>query len=311
MRQKHHNWFVRIFSYPAVIEDLLRSFIHEDFIKELDFKTLKKLDPNFIPVSEKSRHADVIYEINFHGQPSYIYLFIEFQSTIDRFMALRMARYTLEFYDELRRSRKLNLFNPSFSILISNSDKRWDAPESLSELFYDSSVPKVYMPEFRYYKIAINEIPKRELVKLQNAASAVFYIENSTPVELNKNWDELVSILKEVIKKACGAEIIQDMINRIFRIYNIDENSNLIKGIDGLVEVKNMLETRAKKWEKEVWEKGREEGREEGIEKGIEKGIEQTALNMIKNEVPDEKIALYTGLSMEQITRLRESVKKE
>ena len=47
MRQKHHNWFVRIFSYPTVVEDLLRSFVHEDFVKELDFKSLKKLDPIF------------------------------------------------------------------------------------------------------------------------------------------------------------------------------------------------------------------------------------------------------------------------
>ena len=61
-----------------------------------------------------------------------------------------------------------------------------------------------------------------------------------------------------------------------------------------------MLETRAKKWEKEVWEKGREEG--------MEKGMEKFALNMIKNNESDEKIALYTGLSMEQITEIRENV---
>ena len=307
MRQKHHNWFVRIFSYPAVVEDLLRSFVHEDFVKELDFKSLKKLDPNFIPASEKSRHADVIYEINSHGQPSYIYLFIEFQSTIDWFMPLRMARYALEFYDELRRSRNLKFFHPSFSILIYNGDPEWYAPERFSELIHSSSVPKEYMPEFKYFKIAINEISKRDLVRLRNAASAVFYIENSNPVELNKNWGELVSILKVVINRTWGTEIIQDIINRIFQIYKIDENSKLIRGIDDLGEVKNMLETRAQKWEREVWEKGREEG----IEKGIEKSREKFVLNMIKNNESDEKIALYTGLSMEQITKIRESIKKE
>ncbi len=208
----------------------------------------------------------------------------------------------LEFYDELRRSRKLKFFYPSFAILITNVDKKWDAPERLSELFYDSLVPKEYMVEFKYYKIVINEVPKRDLVELRNTASAVFYIENNNPVQLCENWDELAGILKEVIKKTCGAEIIQGIINRIFRIYDIDENSKLIKGIDDLVEVKNMLETRAKKWEKEVWEKGKIEGRVEGIEK--------TALNMIINHEPDEKITLYTGLSIEQINKIRESVKK-
>lgn len=79
--------------------------MHEDFVKELDFKSLKKLDPNFYPSAESSRHADLIYEISSHGQPTFIYLFFEFQSTVDWFMPLRMARYMFEFCDELRRKR--------------------------------------------------------------------------------------------------------------------------------------------------------------------------------------------------------------
>lgn len=62
-----------------------------------------------------------------------------------------------------------------------------------------------------------------------------------------------------------------------------------------------MLETKAKEWEKEVLEKGIEKG----INKGINKGIEQVALNMIKHGESDKKIALYTGLSIEQITEIR------
>jgi hypothetical protein len=95
-----------------------------------------------------------------------------------------------EFYDELRRNRKLKLFNPSFSILIYNGEPMWDAPERFSELVHKSSIPKEYIPEFRYFKIAINEIPRRDLVKLHNAASAVFYVEHHNPVEINKNWNE-------------------------------------------------------------------------------------------------------------------------
>ena len=310
MRQKHHNWFVRIFSYPTVVEDLLRSFVHEDFVKELDFKSLKKLDPNFFPASESSRHADVIYEISSHGQPTFIYLFFEFQSTVDWFMPLRMARYMFEFYDELRRNRKLRFFNPPFCILIYNGDPGWYAPERFSELLYKSSIPKEYIPEFRYFKIAINEIPIRDLVKLRNAASAVFYIENNGPMEINENWDELVSILKEVINKAWGKEIIQEIVNRLFQLYQIPENSKFIASIDGLGEVKNMLETRAKEWEKKVLEKGFEKGSEEGLEKGIRKGIEKVALNMITNGESDEKITLYTGLSLKQITEIRGRGKK-
>ena len=314
MRQKHHNWFVRIFSYPTVVEDLLRSFVHEDFVKELDFKSLKKLDPNFYPSAESSRHADLIYEISSHGQPTFIYLFFEFQSTVDWFMPLRMARYMFEFYDELRRKSKLKFFNPPFCILIYNGDPGWYAPERFSELLYKSSIPKEYIPEFRYFKIAINEIPRRDLVRLRNAISAVFYIENNDPVESNENWDELVSILKEVVNKVGGVEIIQEIVNRIFQLYQIPKSSKLITSIDSLGEVRSMLETRAKEWEKRGIEKGIEKGIAKGIEKGIEKGIKKAnelfAKKMIKNDESDERIAFYTGLSIKQITEIRESIKK-
>ena len=306
---------MHIFNYPVVVKDLLMSFVHEDFVKDLEFASLKKLNPDFFPASGKSRHADVIYEITSHGQTSYIYIFIEFQSTVDWFMPLRMARYMLEFYDELRRSGKQKFLNPSFAILLYNGEPIWNAPENLSDLFLDSSIPKEFLPEFRYYKIAINEISKRDLLRLRNAVSAVFYIENSNPSEINKNYDELVYILREVIEKTCGVEIIQQIMNRIFEIYQLPQNSKTITSIEDIMEVKNMLETKTKIWEKEILEKGikkgKEEGKAEGFEKGIKKGIENTAINMIKIGETDSKIALCTGLSVEQIVELRTRIQKE
>jgi predicted transposase/invertase (TIGR01784 family) len=205
--------------------------------------------------------------------------------------------------------------NNAFAILLYSGEPVWNAPEKLSDLLLDSSIPKEYLPEFRYYKIAINEIPKRDLVKLCNAVAAVFYIENSNPSEINKNYDELVYILREVIKKTCGLEIVQQLINRIFEIYRLPQNSITITGIEDLMEVKNMLETKTKIWEKEILEKGKEEGKEEGrVEgraEGIVEGIEKTAINMIKNGETDSKITLYTGLSAKHIEELRERVRKE
>ncbi|MBR1573578.1 MAG: hypothetical protein IJ652_01875, partial [Bacteroidales bacterium] len=51
-------------------------------------------------------------------------------------------------------------------------------------------------------------------------------------------------------------------------------------------------------------EEGRAEGREEGIAKGRAESMEQVALAMREAGEPAEKIALYTGLSIEQIEAL-------
>jgi hypothetical protein len=56
-------------------------------------------------------------------------------------------------------------------------------------------------------------------------------------------------------------------------------------------------------------EEGRKEGRQEEIEIGIkqEKGQRniEIAIIMLNNNEPDEKIALYTGLTIGQIRELR------
>ncbi len=146
MSRHHDKWYTRLFSDPRIVEELLHSFVNEVFVDELDFSTIKKLNTKFVPVSEKSRHADVVFEIKSHGQSAYIYLFLEFQSTVDRFMALRMARYLFEFYQEIQRLTKSDTLNPSFPILIYNGNDKWNAPVRFSELLHPSVIPKGYLP---------------------------------------------------------------------------------------------------------------------------------------------------------------------
>ncbi len=61
---------------------------------------------------------------------------------------------------------------------------------------------------------------------------------------------------------------------------------------------------------KEGLEKGIKQGTEQGFKQGAEQGIETVAFNMLKNGESTEKIALYTGLSLEKIELLRKHLLK-
>ena len=58
-----------------------------------------------------------------------------------------------------------------------------------------------------------------------------------------------------------------------------------------------------------LFNEGREEGREEGIEKGMEKGIgkckEEVALRMLQQNMELQLISQLTGLSIEQLQKLK------
>lgn len=55
---------------------------------------------------------------------------------------------------------------------------------------------------------------------------------------------------------------------------------------------------------------GKEEGKMEGRKEGLEEGFKRVAFNMLKNGESAEKIALFTGLSTEQISSLYKQLLK-
>ena len=62
-------------------------------------------------------------------------------------------------------------------------------------------------------------------------------------------------------------------------------------------------------WSRLGYEEGLKEGMEEGIEKGIEQGIavgmEKAALNMLREGMETSLVAKVTGLTEEQVARLK------
>ena len=73
--------------------------------------------------------------------------------------------------------------------------------------------------------------------------------------------------------------------------------------------LKEQTELALEKGHKEGLEQGLKEGIEEGIEKGIEKGIEQgktnIVINMLKENIDINVISKVSGLSIDEIKKMR------
>ena len=48
MANEHDRKYKKLFSHPVIVKELLLYFINEDFIKELDFNSLDRMDKTFI-----------------------------------------------------------------------------------------------------------------------------------------------------------------------------------------------------------------------------------------------------------------------
>lgn len=238
MNKDHDAQYKELFSNPTLISELLRSFVDEDFVKHLDFSSLKKLNTHFVTGKFLKREADLIYQINFKGNPVYIYLLLEFQSSVDTFMSLRLLEYIVQFYKDLLKVEKHDLLPPVFPVVLYSGDNKWTAPVQFQKLIIPTSVPKKYLPDFRYYKIAVNEIPTDRLYRIKNAVSAIFYVENSNPEELAKNIQKLVELIK-----AENFEVLRVFSEWFEQFHDSSETARTTTKIRRLTEVSSMYAT--------------------------------------------------------------------
>ena len=88
----HDRRYKYLFSHPGFVERLLTSFVDEPFVKELDFSTLERVNSTFVSEEFARRESDVIWKLLVRGRPVYLYLLIEFQSSVDPLMAIRFLR---------------------------------------------------------------------------------------------------------------------------------------------------------------------------------------------------------------------------
>ncbi|MGQ9844474.1 MAG: Rpn family recombination-promoting nuclease/putative transposase [Spirochaetota bacterium] len=146
----------------------------------MDFTKAETIDKSYVANQYQEYEADIIYKLYFKDSELYLYLLIEFQSTVDRFIAFKMLQYIMELYRELIYKLKSKTLPVVFPILIYNSDKKWTAPFSVQELITLPPVLKqcgAYIPHFQYYTIVENTIDTKTLYNMMNVTSTVFVLE--------------------------------------------------------------------------------------------------------------------------------------
>ena len=104
-----------LFSFPTMPLDLLTGFIPREWIANLDLSAprsghpetgLKHRPGNLVSNGLLQRHSDMIWEVRFRDRPGSILMALEFQSTVDPTMAVRMLVYSALLYQGRLRSRE-------------------------------------------------------------------------------------------------------------------------------------------------------------------------------------------------------------
>ncbi|UCE06280.1 MAG: Rpn family recombination-promoting nuclease/putative transposase, partial [bacterium] len=189
----HDSGYRKLFSNKVIFRQLIETFVNEDWVKDLDFEDCETVDKSFISDHYKETESDIIYKLKLKDKEVYFFILIEFQSTVERFMALRVLNYVTNFYmDYIESNPKIKMLPAMFPILLYNGDADWTAPVKLGELIEDHERLGRFSISFEYFKIAENEYKREDLLQIKNIVSTLFLAESYYNIDLLK--EELLEL---------------------------------------------------------------------------------------------------------------------
>ncbi|MDZ4220055.1 MAG: Rpn family recombination-promoting nuclease/putative transposase, partial [Methylobacter sp.] len=192
----HDSSYKFLFSTPELVRDLIFGFIPDEWLHSLDYSTLEKVPGHYVSEDFRQREDDIVWRVKVGEDWVYLYILLEFQSRIDKYMALRMMVYTgLLYQDLIKRGDVLKegRLPPILPIVLYNGSRRWTAATDIAELI--AAVPGLveqFKPKLKYLLIDEGAYTEHELASLKNLVAAVFQIEQvSSPERI----PELIGLL--------------------------------------------------------------------------------------------------------------------
>ncbi len=199
------------YSHRRVVADLLRGFLPDGAWPGFDFDTLEPLLASHVGRGLARREGDLMWRLRARSTPDggwvHVLVLLEFQSGVDRRMALRVLTYTGLAWEGLLRSgsrsgddaRAMAPLPPVIPFVVYNGSSPWTAPLDVVELVAPAAPALSRLqPANRYVLLDMQRaehghVPEDNLVGLQVA------LEQAT-------FEESVAIMGRVAAVLAGPE---------------------------------------------------------------------------------------------------------
>jgi len=296
MNQENDAGYKLLFSAPQMVRDLVLGFIPDAWLQGLDYNTLEKMPGSYVTDDFRHRMDDVVWRLKADGEWVYLYILLEFQSTVDAFMSVRMMVYVgLLYQDLIRRNEVLpgKRLPPVLPIVLYNGDEPWQAATDIIELIPKTpGIVSDYLPKLKFLLIAENSYQSQDLAGMKNLMAAVIRFERPDD---SQSLLGLIDDLQEWLQN-------NQELKRLFAIWiravllRRGKHHLALPKVNDLKELKMGLAERLDSWEREFEERG--------MEKGLQKG-EALALQRVLAKrfgvLPPEITTKIAAASAEQI----------
>ena len=175
----------RLFDHPEMVAQLLREFVAGPWLDDLDLDRMTRENAKYHAATADRREGDMVWRIpRRDGGDTYLMLLLEFQSTSDRWMALRVLVYASLLWQHLVNEKRLppdGRLPPILPVVLYNGDRRWAAPLTLRDLvgLPGDSPLWPWQPAMRYQLVDEGAFAEDDLAQRDALLALLFRLESS------------------------------------------------------------------------------------------------------------------------------------
>ncbi|WP_017428916.1 Rpn family recombination-promoting nuclease/putative transposase [Vreelandella jeotgali] len=314
MASPHHDTgYKELFSHPELVEQLIDGFAPSEIAALMDFSTLEQHNGHYITPLYEEKIEDVVWSVDatWEGvtQRVYLYILLEFQSTVDQRMPLRMMHYVASFHDHLIKNGVTTAkkgLPPVFPVVLYNGNQPWTAVEDVYQMVRPKppGFLRVYQPHLRYYLVEERSYSDEDLAERNSPLSGVFGVENAKSgyEALQSAVDRMLASIQAHPHKERMDEIITRWFKRHLKWLGTDVGAD---ELSSLMEDRDMLADNLESWAKRE--------RQEGVNEGVQQGRIDSLRSLIIlkfNDVPEWAEQRITAASNDQLKKWIENTLK-
>lgn len=280
----HDALYLRFFSDPAVVAQLLREFAAGPWLDGLDFDGMERLNTKFHADTGERREGDLVWRIpRQDGGDAYVMLLLEFQSTPNPWMALRMLVYAGLLWQQLVREQRLmpdGRLPPILPIVLYNGDPRWRAPVKLRDLvgLSEASPMWPWQPTLRYHLIDEGTFSAGDLEGREGLPALLFRLENeSDPNQILVLADAVTAWFARHPGFQAARMVFVELLGAVMAPFGPG-----VRVPEDLLEVRNMLASRIEEWKEKWQEQWKQQWLLEGEQRGEQKGEAALLLRLLE-----------------------------
>jgi predicted transposase/invertase (TIGR01784 family) len=323
--------FKKIFSIKELFLMFVQDFIKEDWVAQLTIEDLEIMPVRFLNLRDGDRESDILYKVNLKEEEIFVFIHLEHQTKVNFLMSFRVMEYMTRIWrnwineqDELTgeekpSERKGFLLPPIYPVIFYDGRNDWTAETEFAKKVKDYQRFEKYIPKFNYSVISLAQISYNKLNEMKDSLSLIMMVDKLKTTEDFKQLSQqkIEKSYFEKIKEKLTDDRIKEVINEAItllleRINVSEEEIRKIKAYISEGRLEQMFEMLVDYDVQKVKMEGKLEGIKIGEQKGkLEGKFEgkiEVAKNMLAKNFTVDLIVEVTGLSSEEINRIKEEI---